>query len=200
MSETRDIKLTAPEQMKDKPVSPASGSRYEDFTCTLINQVGRTIWGAHSDDKTKDAQVAAAIIGIVGAKPKDEIEGMLAAQMVAAHNAAMECYRRSMLPEQSFEGRSENLSQANKLSRTYSTMVEALQRYRGKGQQKMTVEHVHVYEGGQAIVGQISTPEGGGLITKKEGQPHAQAITHAPMPKMPRKNQKRQALPVASHE
>ena len=31
-------------------------------------------------------------------KPTDEIEGMLAAQMVAAHNATMECYRRAMLP------------------------------------------------------------------------------------------------------
>ena len=44
---------------------------------------------------------------------------MLAAQMVAAHNAAMECYRRAMLGEQTFEGRKENLTQANKLSRTY---------------------------------------------------------------------------------
>jgi hypothetical protein len=26
-----------------------------------------------------------------------------------------------------------------------------LQRYRGKGQQKVTVEHVHVHTGGQAI-------------------------------------------------
>jgi len=38
----------------------------------------------------------AALIGIA---PKDEIEGMLAAQLIAAHNAAMECYRRAMLAE-----------------------------------------------------------------------------------------------------
>ena len=41
---------------------------------------------------------------------------MIAAQLLAAHNAAMECYRRAMLDEQTFEGRPENLSQANKLS------------------------------------------------------------------------------------
>jgi hypothetical protein len=34
--------------------------------------------------------------------------------------------------------------------------MEALSRYRGKVEQKMTVEHVHVYQGGQAIVGQVS--------------------------------------------
>jgi hypothetical protein len=38
---------------------------------------------------------------------------MIAAQLLAAHNAAMECYRRAMLGEQTFEGRRENLSQAN---------------------------------------------------------------------------------------
>jgi hypothetical protein len=29
--------------------------------------------------------------------PKDELEGMMAAQLIAAHNAAMECYRRAMI-------------------------------------------------------------------------------------------------------
>ena len=48
-----------------------------------------------------------------GIKPADEIEGMLAVQMIAAHNASMECYRRAMIEEQSFEGRKENLNAAN---------------------------------------------------------------------------------------
>jgi hypothetical protein len=68
---------------------------------------------------------------------------MMAAQLIAAHNAAMECYRRGMLGEQTFEGRRENLAQANKLSRTFTTLLEALNRHLGKGQQKVTVEHVH---------------------------------------------------------
>jgi glucans biosynthesis protein len=38
--------------------------------------------------------------------------------------------------------------------------VEALQRYRGKGQQKVTVEHVHVHSGGQGIVGAVLPGEG----------------------------------------
>ena len=40
--------------------------------------------------------------------------------------------------------------------RTFANQTEALGRYRGKGEQKMTVEHVHVYQGGQAIVGPVS--------------------------------------------
>ena len=35
--------------------------------------------------------------------------------------------------------------------------LEALQRYRGKGQQKVTVEHVNVNAGGQAIVGTVQS-------------------------------------------
>jgi hypothetical protein len=53
------------------------------------------------------------------------------------------------------------LSQANKLSRTYATLLEALNRHRGKGQQKVTVEHVHVHSGGQAVVGTVEHPKGG---------------------------------------
>jgi hypothetical protein len=72
-----------------------------------------------------------------------------------------------------FEGRRENLNQVNKLSRTYAAILEALNRHRGKGQQKVTVEHVHVHAGGQAVVGMVENP-GGGDRTKSEEQPHVQ--------------------------
>ena len=41
---------------------------------------------------------------LAGVGPKDELEGMMAAQLIAAHNAAMECYRRAPhgLDEQMF--------------------------------------------------------------------------------------------------
>ena len=104
----------------------------------------------------------AAVDALVGIAPRDEFEGMIAAQLVACHNASMECYRRAMIGEQTFEGRRENLSQANKLSRTYATLLEALNRHRGKGQQKVTVEHVHVHAGGQAVVGTVESPGGWG--------------------------------------
>jgi hypothetical protein len=62
-----------------------------------------------------------------------------------------------MIRDQTFEGRREALGQANKLSRTYAALLDALNRHRGKGQQKVTVEHVHVHEGGQAIVGNVES-------------------------------------------
>jgi hypothetical protein len=65
-----------------------------------------------------------------------------------------------MIPDQSFEGRRENLTQATKISRTFAMLLDALNRHRGKGQQKVTVEHVHVHSGGQAIVGTVERARG----------------------------------------
>ena len=104
------------------------------------------------------APVPGNVAALVSIEPRDELEAMIAAQLFGAHNAAMECYRRAMLKDQTFEGYREYLNQANKLSRTYSVLLDALNRHRGKGQQKVTVEHVHVHSGGQAIVGTIESP------------------------------------------
>ena len=49
----------------------------------------------------------------------------------------------------------------------------------------MTVQHVHVAEGGQAIVGNVGAPaEGEGARKKSEDQPHA--LAYAPGVEMPR--------------
>src|SRR6185295_15095909 len=55
----------------------------------------------------------------------------------------------------------------NKLARTFTAQMEALKRYRTGGQQKVTVEHVHVHEGGQAIVGHVEQRTGGGRAKRK---------------------------------
>jgi hypothetical protein len=132
------------------------GSKFDAWNNTIANQATGSIWYGHNPDAARvHEQQLASLSLLAGISPKDEFEGMLAAQLVASHNAAMECYRRAMIAEQSFEGRKENLNQANKLSRTHATLLEALNRHRGKGQQKVTVEHVHVHSGAQAIVGNV---------------------------------------------
>lgn len=169
------------------------GSQSDHWNNALANQALNTLWVAHSDDEIRDRQYSATAAALVGISPKDEIEGMIAAQLLASHNAAMECYRRAMIENQSFEGRRENLNQANKLSRTYTTLLEALNRHRGKGQQKVTVEHVHVHAGGQAVVGMVETP-GGGDRLKSEDQPPAKQIADAPQPPMWGQDQEREPM------
>jgi hypothetical protein len=170
------------------------GSQSDDWNKVIVNQTVNAlpIAGANGDDAS--AQTKAAIVGLVGIEPKDELEGMIAAQLVAGHNAAMECYRRAMLQDQAFEFRRENLNQAGKLSRTFATLLEALNRHRGKGQQKVVVEHVHVYKGGQAIVGNVGTP-GGGFPSELEAQSHAKQIANASQPPLRSANSKREPMP-----
>jgi hypothetical protein len=172
------------------------GSQSDDWNNVLANQTLNTLWVAHSNDETRQRQNRATAAALVGIGPKDEIEGMIGAQLLAAHNATMECYRRAMIEQQSFEGRRENLNQANKLSRTYALLLEALNRHRGKGQQKVTVEHVHVHAGGQAVVGMVETP-GGGDRRESKDQPHAKQIAHAPQPSMWGTDAEREPVQVA---
>jgi hypothetical protein len=64
--------------------------------------------------------------------------------------------------------------------RTFTNQMATLKRYRSNAQQTVKVEHVHVHEGGQAIVGNFKT---GGGAPKTKDQAHAQ-ITHASQPEM----------------
>jgi hypothetical protein len=65
----------------------------------------------------------------------------------------------------------------------------------GKGMQKVTVEHVHVHAGGQAVVGTVETP-GGGDTAKSKEQPHA--IANAPSTPMRSTDTTGDRVPVAS--
>lgn len=179
------------------------GSQSDHWNNTLANQAAQALWVKNSRPDEREKQLSATVAAMIGIAPKDELEGMMAAQLVAAHNAAMECYRRAMIGEQTFEGRRENLAQANKLSRTYAALLEALNRHRGKGQQKVTVEHVHVHAGGQAVVGMVATQSGrpgGGDRNELEDQPHAKQLAHAPKPTLPSPDAGRDAVPIARHE
>jgi hypothetical protein len=172
------------------------GSRSDDWNSLLVNQTIRALSVNNSDPATRDKQHKASVVALAGIAPKDELEGMMAAQLIAAHNAAMECYRQAMFGEQTFAGWREALTQANKLSRTYAVLLDALNRHRGKGQQKVTVEHVHVHQGGQAIVGNVEA-QGGGITAQSRGQPHA--IIHAPGTPLPSADPTRDSVPVPSN-
>jgi hypothetical protein len=126
----------------------ALGTGDKDFAVGLLRQ----LMNAGSPGRQFDMHTFDFMLSVVkGVQPKDQIESMLAAQMVAVHMATMRFARRLQgvenIPEQDSAERA-----FNKLARTYTTQMEALKRYRTGGEQKVTVQHVSVQEGGQAIV------------------------------------------------
>ncbi len=138
----------------------AMGTPDGDLQVYLLDQVVKTISGyatskgIDTNNVVKYCNNAIAILN--GIQPQDEIEGMLAVQMIGVHNMAMETMKRAMLGDQGFERKQVNVNQATKMLRTFVAQMEALKKYRTGGQQKMIVEHVHVNEGGQAIVGTVN--------------------------------------------
>lgn len=141
--------------------------------------------------------VNAAVAAMHGLAPSDEAEAMLVAQMVATHRSAMMALRRLNASE-NIPQQDSNSNASVKLLRTYAAQIEALSRYRGKGKQEVRVEHVHVHQGGRAIVGSVSHGEGpgGGGHERNERQPHA--LAYAPGEAVPCPDAARDAVPVAS--
>lgn len=115
------------------------------------NMSGRSV---HLQEDKNDA---IAIIAEIA--PKDGIEAMLATQMAAVHTAMMR-HSRLMAGADTIPQLDVHEKVFNKLGRTFTAQLEALRKHRHGGQQKMTVEHVTVEKGGQAIVGNVT--KGGG--------------------------------------
>jgi len=164
-----------------KSLKKAIGSKEGNRGLHLINQIIGTLWfDEGTSEDTQDQMIRAMLATLEGIAPRNELENLLAAQMVGTHAAAMECLRRAMSPGQTFEGRDLNLKHAAKLLGVYTRQLEALDKHRGKGQQKITVEHVNVHAGGQAIVGNVKA----GRSSAPAGDPAPAALENNPDPVM----------------
>lgn len=101
----------------------------------------------------------AALALIEGQKPKDEVETALAMQMACAHGATMMLLAR-------FAGggggdrRVQSLAHATaRLMNAFSSAAETLRKLKNGSSQYMRIEHVHVGEGGQAVIGNLPPPK-----------------------------------------
>ena len=161
-SVSTSVVTTAPEAPKVSRLKAVGGSDSDQWNTRLLNTALKTAWlGADDEDRkgTRDIAIAATMTALEAFEPKDPIEAMMAAQAVGLHNAAMECMRRSMMPAQPFEAATKLRKDAANMSRAMTDMLAALDRKRGKGQQHIRVERVMIGDGGQAIVGNVTTPQ-----------------------------------------
>lgn len=157
------------------------------FESRKLHEIAELLWLPESLPQTeRNARVLRALEFYEELEPVGAAEGMLAAQMVGTHAAALDCLRRAAIPGQSDWGRDSNLKHAQKLMTLYAQQMAALDKHRGRGQQKVTVEHVHVHSGGQAIVGNVERGE------ERQPQLSAPALPNAPeIPLAPQKAPKR---------
>ena len=85
-------------------------------------------------------------------KPRDSVEAMLVAQMVAVHVMAMRCAHHLA----SAQDIAQHDSAARALGRLARTFPAQINRYRNKGEPAVTVQNVSVGDGGKAIVGNVT--------------------------------------------
>ena len=109
---TPEVLQVPPPQARHGKLRKLGGSTDDNFNNVLASQVSQALWLANSDKDERECQLQAAISAMLGVQPRDELEEMLGAQMIATHNAALVCFRRAMHKEQSFEGRRPNLEMA----------------------------------------------------------------------------------------
>ena len=130
------------------------GSQFDEWNSLLSTQTIEALSADDADASRRQAQLRAAVFGLAGIGPKDELEAMMAAKLVVAHDAEMDCYRRAKNAHTPAERR-EYLNLAIKLARTSVALVGALDKHRGKGQQNVRVGPVHVNDSAQAVIGNV---------------------------------------------
>jgi hypothetical protein len=134
-----------------------------DFPGEILAQLA--IASMH-DGKVYDRELNFMVAVVKGIQPRDQLETLLAVQMAAVHSLCMNMVCRLngsfRLPQLEITERA-----VNKLARTFAAQIETLKRYRSSGEQKVTVEHVTINQGGNAIVGNV-THGGPGVSEKRE--------------------------------
>jgi hypothetical protein len=133
----------------------ATQARIPELASHIMGQMSGAMV-AHSF-KDVGERTLCAIAAMLELKSGNLAESMLAVQMTGVHFAALKFLKDAAIQEQTFEGQDANVLRATRLMRIFNEQLEAMAKLKGKtGQQKVTVEHVHVNAGGQAIVGAVT--------------------------------------------
>ena len=152
-----------------------------DFVQGIVSQLANASRHGQDIDEHRLNFMLSVIKGI---EARNQLEAMLAAQMAAVHMASMTFAGRLAhvddIPQQDSAERA-----FNKLTRTFAMQMEALNRYRSGAEQKVTLQHVSVAEGGQAIVGNVTqVPRENGQEKAATPPPVRTDTNVVPMPSM----------------
>ncbi len=147
-----------------KSACKVTGTRSLDAADRFIVQAGYALVWPKPKDADDHLVRASAVMAELA--PQNAIEAMLATQMIAVNDAALMFLRHATQEGQYAEAADASVLRATRLMRIFSEQLYAMQRLKGKScQQTVTVEHVHVHKGGQAIVGTVTAQDrdqGGG--------------------------------------
>jgi len=143
----------------------------QDIMWQLANAASRA-------DGINEETLSFMVAFVIAMKPRDRVKTMLTAQMAAVHVATMDAARNLANAEtlQHFDSHERAL---NKFARTYTTQMDALNRYHPDSEQTVLVQqNVSTRDGGQAIIGNVMQNAATDSKAKTSTSVPA-AITHA---------------------
>lgn len=131
------------------------GTKHPEMADALLSHCLKVLKGNEaSDDYPANDERAFMLAAVAEIKPGDAVERMLAVQMAATHVATIRA-ARWLASSETLPQVQAHYTGLNKLARTYASQAEALRKHRSGGKQTVTVQHVNVEDGGQAIVGNV---------------------------------------------
>jgi len=135
----------------------------KDGADIVVYAILKTLIPEGGDTKQTIKKINRFLSAMAELNPLDGFEGILISQLICTYKNAMDCFRIANSNKNIDDLFFKLQNQGIKLMRLYNQQLETLDKHRNKGRQKMTVEHVHVYKGGQAIVGEVT--QGGKGVT-----------------------------------
>ncbi len=146
-----DLEDYKPSEVLRALYSAVSGSGNDEYSRKVI---GEAMVAFNSNPNPKLDEISNAFHGaMLGMAPKDIVESQLCSRLLILNSRAN--HYMSLATTAEYQKVIDlNINRATKLMRLHNETLEALNRYRRKGEQRVKVVHqyVQVNEGGQAVV------------------------------------------------
>lgn len=156
-SERANMSLDEKNLAKLEAIATMTGASNIGLAAFLLDSTFGTL--AKTGDQTHTHNVM--MQGLYEMNPADATEGMLCSQAISLYAQGMDYLKRARNAS-THEITNVYTNLATKLLRLQQETIEQLERYRRRGRQSIHVEHVHVHEGAQAIIGNV-TAKGEGV-------------------------------------
>ncbi|MDT7527999.1 hypothetical protein OVY29_04915 [Sphingopyxis sp. SE2] len=164
----------------------------DDFVKDQLDIIGTYFGKCTHGGNMKARSINSVLAFVAGCAPQNEMQAAIAVQMALTNDSAARALTSMTGHPEAFN----NI--ANKLLRTFAVLAETLNKMQRGGTQ--TVKHIHVNQGGQAIVADTfnhSSGEGG--QSKSAAQSHATAMLGGGAPMLSQDSQGN-GVPIPSGE
>jgi hypothetical protein len=100
-------------------------------------------------------------------KPQDPLGAIMLKQILMTHSVINKYFSSAVMATQTSTGKDINISRVTKLIRSFNAQVCTYIKYTRGGHQRVTVQHINVSDGSQAIIGNVApssnVKSGGGV-------------------------------------